>query len=144
MRDIWNEDQKEGWKELGFMTREQLDQVPFDRVRWECHCKKCTNKSTKLRDYGIHPVYYWPTGKDKGEWLDLNHWQLICGKHGKIIRQLKKKGYSEDRIKYHLIDHTTECIDKVTVLKTSPDDQKIVKRVESHRPRSLPGRDLLP
>ena len=45
-------DEEEAIKELMEMSREQLDLVPFDTLKWICAFKKC-NCHTKIRDYGL-------------------------------------------------------------------------------------------
>lgn len=89
-------------KELKSMSREELDQVPYDVVKWCCQGKNCT-RGTKVRDYGIAPTYFWPR-KNK-EWLDISPmgWFFMCGKHNKLWKRLKKN-FTEEHIYNKLFD----------------------------------------
>jgi hypothetical protein len=67
-----------------------LPNLPHKLLKWRCICDGCRGV-TKLRDYGISPIYYWPVkvrryknkaGEDmwRGGWTNLDH-GYICGKH---------------------------------------------------------------
>lgn len=71
--------------EMGILESD-LPGLPFKPAKWICIVKGC-HHSTKIRDYGIAPFYFWPVkvvrakdGSWRGGWTDLSH-GYICGKH---------------------------------------------------------------
>lgn len=77
-------DDLDGIPDIHSLTLEELNKVPFDKIKWRCQIKHC-NGCTQIRDYGILPVFFW-----RKKWLDLRFHYFLCGKHnhrykGKII-----------------------------------------------------------
>ncbi len=77
-------------EEIMKLSREELDKMPFDIVRWQCKIKLCKS-FTRMRDYGIHPWYYHPRGvvrsdtKETEYWINVYRIFRICGKHFKAF-----------------------------------------------------------
>ena len=110
----------EAIEELKSMSREELDQVPYDLVKWFCQCKGCTYGS-RIRDYGISPFFYWPR---KGEgWINLNFNYLLCGKHWKLVKRLEKS-YEPHHIERKLFDLTKLPTEKLVILKKNVNLEK--------------------
>lgn len=68
-------------------SREELDKIPFDLVRWQCKIKLCKCFS-RVRDYGIDPWYYMPRGLRGADgktfyWVNTRKIFLMCHKHKK-------------------------------------------------------------
>lgn len=63
------------------LTPEELEKVPFDKVKWCCCIKHCGG-STVLKDYGIRPWFRW-----RKRWLFIKPRIYFCGKHSKRYRK---------------------------------------------------------
>ena len=74
-------EEQQAIQELMTMTEDELLLVEFEVVKWVCQGKNCCN-GTKVRDYGIAPIYY--------NFFDVNKYFWMCGKHAKIFKRLKK------------------------------------------------------
>ncbi len=57
------------------LSREELDKVPFEVMKWECCVEGCAH-FTRIRDYGILPVIYW-----RREWVNLQQHIFFCQRH---------------------------------------------------------------
>lgn len=68
------------------LTPAELEKVPFDVVRWQCKIKLCKHY-TRLRDYGMDPVYYHKSGmkSQKGftHWVNVEKEFFMCHGHWK-------------------------------------------------------------
>ena len=69
------------------LNAESLEQVSFTVVRWQCKIKLC-KCFTRLRDYGLDPLYYSKRGiiSPDGKvihWVNTREIFLICRKHKK-------------------------------------------------------------
>jgi len=71
-----------------------LPNLPYKLVWWYCMVEGCKCK-TKMRDYGIPPIYYWPVriirekdGSWRGGWTIATH-GYICSKH---LKEYKQRG----------------------------------------------------
>jgi hypothetical protein len=80
-------DEKTAIEELRAMSRKKLEQVPHDIKKWVCQCKRCTC-GTKVWDFGMAPLYYWPV--KKGQWVKIPNNYLVCGKHNRWFTRLEK------------------------------------------------------
>lgn len=71
------------------LSHRELQTVPFDEKFWICGIGICIHKTT-IRDYGIHPFYYW---NPKKIWIDVLREFFYCGscakKYGKLIKKDK-------------------------------------------------------
>lgn len=101
--------EEEAIKEMIAMNDQEILMVPFDTVKWICQAKGC-NRHTKLRDYGISPIYYHP--KMKGRWQDLTKTFFLCSKHWKFHERLKKS-FNLYHIGRKIIDYTKQNIIKL-------------------------------
>lgn len=72
----------EDMPDIRSLTKLELENVPFDKVRWKCCIKHCSCGTT-VKDYGIRPFFIW-----RKKWLNLSITILFCGKHA---RRYKKK-----------------------------------------------------
>jgi hypothetical protein len=115
-------DEREAFAELKSMSREELDKVPFDLMKWRCDCKGCTN-SRKCRDYGIAPIYYRPVGR--GKWLNAIGQGIICSKHSKFWERLEKAGFSHDHILNKLIDRRRPLNERIILVKSNAHPQHL-------------------
>lgn len=79
--------------ELKQMSKEELDLVDYDKLKWVCSGKGCV-RGTNIRDYGIGPVYYHPR-KSIG-FFDVNSWYWMCEFHFKLQKRLLKNYPIED------------------------------------------------
>ncbi len=81
--------EEEAIKELMEMSREQLDLVPFDTLKWICGFKKC-NCHTKIRDYGLGDLFYHPKMATLPNFFNPFNVFFVCGKHWKFYNKLVK------------------------------------------------------
>lgn len=86
-------------QELRAMRSDQLQNVPFELVKWICAAKGC-NRHTKLRDYGIAPFYWWT---NKKKWMPTHTNFYLCSKHWKIYSHLLKKGFENWHIQRKIL-----------------------------------------
>lgn len=95
--------EKDAIAELMAMTDAELDMVPYDIVKWICSGKKCT-RHTKVRDYGLAPVYFHAKMEVNNEntllhgekipkmrWHDTSYGFFMCAKHCKMWKRLVPK-----------------------------------------------------
>lgn len=101
----------EGIKQLYEMSREELDLVPFTVVKWQCQAKGCCN-GTKVRDYGIKPIY-WRQKLLPSEFFNVDAWFWMCAKHLKFWKRLIKK-YPEEHVYKKLMDVNKKRIVSLT------------------------------
>jgi len=73
--------------EMMAMTDAELELVPFTIVKWQCQGKGCTN-GTKVRDYGIAPIYFHP--RKSIRWFHIDDYIWNCSKHNKFVKRLQK------------------------------------------------------
>jgi len=71
--------------DLGILESD-LPNLPFKPVHWFCMVDGC-NCKTKVRDYGVSPIYWWPVkvrrnkdGSWRGGWSNCLH-GYICSRH---------------------------------------------------------------
>lgn len=82
------------------LSVEELDKVPYEEKFWLCGVEDCTHW-TKIRDYGLHPVYYW---KSHRCWVNVSNEFMFCG-------ACNKRYKLKFRFKYNLsIAVKTFCI----------------------------------
>ncbi len=89
-----------------------LPQLPYTVMKWCCIVPDCKNH-TKVHDYGISPLYYWPIkirrledGSWRGGWFGATNHFYVCSKHWPLF----KKG----DLKYKDIEHNEEiCFSKI-------------------------------
>jgi hypothetical protein len=98
------------------LDKESLDKIPFDRKRWLCQCKGCSN-GTHIRDYGLSPFYFLDRNskrsfdKTADYWSNLNTTYWLCGKHAKWIKKLGKT-FESNHIQKRLLDMSgTKIVD---------------------------------
>lgn len=65
------------------LSHQELQNVPFDEKYWICGIGICIHK-TVIRDYGIHPFYYW---NPKKCWVDILHEFMYCASCGKKYKK---------------------------------------------------------
>jgi hypothetical protein len=77
--------------EMGILESD-LPNLSYSLVKWKCVVDGCRG-ATKLRDYGIPPLYYWPVkilrekdGAWRGGWVTPEH-GYICSRHFKEYKQ---------------------------------------------------------
>lgn len=71
--------------ELKAMSKEELDNVPYETVWWICEAKGCC-RGTRVRDYGIGPEYW---DKRYG-FFSINERFILCAKHWPFWQRLIK------------------------------------------------------
>jgi len=108
-------EEQEAINELKAMSREELDNVDYTLKKWICGCKGCNN-GTKVRDYGIHPEYYWPK---KGEgWLNIEYNYFMCGKHYPFMKRISKI-YGWPAVEKKMIDYSKNELQEVSFIKSN-------------------------
>lgn len=95
--------------ELKSMTDQELLLVPFDVVKLICQVKGC-KCHTKIRCYGLHPVYY--VKRTDIKWWDIRKHFFLCSKHWKFYRRMQKM-YDVDRLQEKIIDRSKFPIEKL-------------------------------
>lgn len=113
------------------MSREELDRTPYDLKKWCCQVKSCSN-GTKIRDYGIVPLYF--LHRKHGFWVDLKTTFFLCGKHWKWFHKLKGL-YGGDATEKRLLDRTVMPTGKVTSIKEKV-KTKSAEKLESQNLKS--------
>ncbi len=88
--------------ELMAMSREQLEHVGPDKLKWVCSGKNCNNGTT-VWGFGIGYTYYHPRPSIK--WFDINTNFWMCEKHFKMYKHLKKN-YPVEDVCRRLFDET--------------------------------------
>lgn len=90
------------------LDKESLDQIPYQRRKWYCQCKKCDN-GTYVRDYGITPYFFLDRNsknsfvKTADYWSNLNRHIWLCNKHLKFVKRLAKI-YGDEKAENKLFD----------------------------------------
>lgn len=92
--------EQEAIQELKQMSEKELLLVPFDAVKLLCQVKGC-KCHTKIRDYGLNPVYY--VKRSDIKWWDIRKHFFLCAKHWKFYRRMIKI-YDENRLQDKIID----------------------------------------
>ncbi|EJL66286.1 hypothetical protein [Flavobacterium sp. CF136] len=95
-------DEENAKQELMNMSSEQLELVDHDLFKWICSGKNCC-RSTKVRDYGIHPIYYHK--RITPHFMNMNYFYFMCAKHYKIYKALIKN-YPVEKVREKLFDFT--------------------------------------
>ena len=104
-------EEEEAIKELMSMSQDELDLVPYDTVKLICQAKSC-KRYTKVRDYGISPVYYVKGFKAKDRWHNVVTRYFLCAKHWKLVQRLIKTfGYW--RVEEKILDPFKQNIEKL-------------------------------
>ncbi len=96
---IFDSEEQQAINELKAMKPEDLQNVQSDVLKWNCAAKGCKN-GTWVKDFGIHPEYYW-----RKKWINLKLHFFLCGKHNKFFKRLQKS-FSFDAVYNKLIDET--------------------------------------
>lgn len=102
-------------EELKAMSDEELLLVDHDIVKWVCQGKGCCN-GTKIRDYGIAPVYYKKHRSFKDSFFDINRYYWMCSKHFKMFKRLSKN-YPVEKVEYKIFDFTKPKICRTNIQK---------------------------
>ena len=102
---------QEAIQELMAMSEDQLLLVDFEVVKWCCQGKGCCN-GTKVRDYGIAPLYYKKHRSFKENFFDINRYYWMCGKHYKLFKRLSKI-FPVDKIEQKIFDFNKPKIIKI-------------------------------
>lgn len=95
--------------QIRLLDRDSLDAIPYERRRWCCAAKGCTN-GTHVRDYGIAPWYFLDRGSKQSREKPYRYWYRVpftwwaCGRHNKAYRRLLKAGFSHPHIMRRLFD----------------------------------------
>lgn len=101
------QDRTKAIADLMDMSAEELELVDHDLVKWNCSVKGCS-RHTKVKDFGIRPVYYW-----RKRWWDLTFGLYWCSKHWKFYRRLKKT-FDDKTIQAKLVDKNKQKIESIT------------------------------
>jgi hypothetical protein len=107
--------------DLRVMSKDELDKIPYQRKKWLCQCKGCTN-GTHVRDYGVSPFFWldrnsnWAQHSPEELWTDLTKFCWMCSKHRKLISRLRPR-FSDEHIRVRLYDLTSP-IDRLIDTKT--------------------------
>lgn len=117
-------------KQFMKLDKASLDQVPYERMKWQCQCKGCTN-GTHVRDYGISPFFFldrnskWIENNINKGWSNLNRTMWLCNKHKKFFEKLVKL-YGADHTYKRLIDFKAPLhkLIKVAEFKTTQQIEK--------------------
>ena len=88
-------EEQQAIEELQSMSFEELEKVPFEVVRQQCKIEGCSC-FTRLRDYGIHPLYFRKNGFvstdiGKHNWTNVYERFFMCNKHWKMYRNAKQE-----------------------------------------------------
>lgn len=87
---------------LKAMTDEELLLVDHSVVKWVCQGKKCC-RGTKIRDYGIAPLFFHP--RKSIRWFDINKYYWMCEKHFKMYKRLVKN-FPKEAVERKIFDPT--------------------------------------
>lgn len=74
------------------LSKQELDLLPYDVLKWHCCCKGCKN-STTVRDYGVSPYYFLNRNSKEAQKHPLNYWNNLnvvywfC-KHYQFLKRL--------------------------------------------------------
>lgn len=93
-------EEEEAINELMAMPRAELDMVPHDLKKCLCNFKNCIH-GMKVRDYGIHPVYY--LHRKEGRWINVENQFYLCGPHYKFYKKLTRL-YDEHHIERRILE----------------------------------------
>lgn len=102
------------------LTPDELEQVPFDGVRWQCKIKFC-KCYTRMRDYGMHPVYYHKRGVKNpvngiDHWINITEIFLMCSKHWKRYKGKPADDIPLKRYQSGMVVNEIDCTKKEMVL----------------------------
>jgi len=103
-------EEEEAIQELMKMSDKELDMVPFDVVKLICQVKGC-KCHTKIRDYGLNPIYY-VRRSVKNQWWNIYYTFFLCPKHWKFYNKLVKL-YGQDHVQQKIIDFNKLPIQKL-------------------------------
>jgi hypothetical protein len=101
-------EEEEAIKELMSMSQDELDLVPYDTVKLICQAKGC-KRHTKIRDYGLSPVYY--VRRYSLKWWNIEKIFFLCPTHYKFYYRLLKSFDAK-----HVIDKIID-LDKYPIEK---------------------------
>jgi len=93
------------------MSKSELDLVPYDTVKLICQAKGC-KRHTKIRDYGIAPVYYVHRFKIGQQWHNVLKSYFLCAKHWSIKTRLIKR-FEVWRVQQRMLDFDKQNIEKL-------------------------------
>ncbi|RKT01089.1 hypothetical protein [Chryseobacterium defluvii] len=105
------------------LTKEQLDSLPYDVLKWECCCKNC-NRGTTVRDYGLSPLFFLNRNSKRAHkntpkyWMDTSSIIWLCGKHYAIMRRcgfdyILKKYFDHHKAPSGIIKKVNQGIEKI-------------------------------
>ena len=100
------------------LDKESLDQIPYDRYKWYCQCKGCSN-GTHVRDYSSEPWYFidrngkGATNRPDKYWVDVSCHYWTCSKHNKFVRRMVKT-YGWEATAKKLLDFNKVTLDYVS------------------------------
>lgn len=120
--------------QLAVMSREELDNIPYELKKWKCHCKDCTN-GTKVRDYGISPWYFIQRNSRHSQKHPLEYWKNItnimwlCGKHRQLYLRLIKR-FNKDHVHEKMIGPYYPPLEDIIPLSAA--NVKTVKQIEKN------------
>jgi hypothetical protein len=104
-----NKEEAEAIKELMSMSQKELDLVPYDTVKLICQAKGC-KRHTKIRDYGLSPIYY--VRRYKERWWDVKKIFFLCPKHYPFYNRLVNI-YGFNHVQQKIIDFEKLPIQKL-------------------------------
>jgi hypothetical protein len=98
----------------------ELEKVPFDIVRWQCKIKFC-KCYTRMRDYGMHPVYYHKRGVTNpgniiDHWINIDTMFLMCSKHYKRYKNKVTNDIPLKRYQSGMVVSEIDCTKKEKIL----------------------------
>jgi hypothetical protein len=118
--------------QLAAMSREELDNIPYELKKWKCHCKNCSN-GTKVRDYGISPWYFIHRNSKQSlkkpieYWKNLTNIMWLCGRHRKLYDRLVKK-FERNHVHEKMIGPYSSPLKDI--IPVSDANMKTVKQIE--------------
>jgi len=105
------DEEEKAIEELMKMELSELDMVPYEIVKLICQAKGCS-RHTKVRDYGISPVYYVKGFKLKERWHSTIQSFFLCSKHWKLHQRLIKR-FETWRVQQKILDYNKQNIEKL-------------------------------
>ena len=71
----------EDMPDIETLSHEELQKVPFDKVKWFCCVENCKGFTT-IQDFGIAPRFYW-----QKKWFNLSQNDFFCSRHWPIVKK---------------------------------------------------------
>ncbi len=103
--------------EIFLLSKEELEKVEHTIVREVCCAEGC-NRYTRIKDYGISPIFYSPKSTVNGiktPWVDCSRTFFLCAGHWKIYENRPgmiklKPGNSIDYIVYPIMSNQSTLL----------------------------------